>query len=738
MKKILKGLLIGIFLTLFGASSALALVSYMAIITVSNSNTTPFDMLPSIVPAPNSYLASNHLIASNGLDTAVQSGATIIPSMLADNKTLLCDNLSASGNQQYSFVTNQTPKPSFELITGYGGYITTSDSPNLEPSANFSITWNGYVNTDNGTNKYLVQKNNAVEVLVSPIVSENITARMFGTSALRESYVGSDDTQRSIYGSNWRCQTFSSSVGFSITGVEIYQYLIGVPDDIIFSIRMVDSVTGKPIGGDLTSGTANANAWGTPAWSNNVTIGSYTIEPDVTYALVAQVPAGSVPNHVEWSVDSTAPTYTNGQYGASADDGVTWTMDASMDCNFRIYGYTITSSVSILSVSSGSTSVTTRANGTLFELLTGENLLWNSDYEVGDPPTGWTLSGVGATANRSITQVKVNTYSANLTSGAGALASLYQDVSDPSYYDDKTITYGGWVYATVANNARLYIYDLTGISYSSYHTGIAGWEWLTVTRTIPSPAVIVRLGNREQLWGVTAYYDGAKLVEGSTISQTPPIPKTIASVTSVLDNSNNITWNQGNVMPYADNISVSINGTQQLYYAPNSIILVATLPDRSTDVTSNPGIITWGSNPSGVTAVMGSLIPSSVSTTITVPASSQDVAPKVKVRFGEYTPTNPPPVNPFSYIINYLCTGNVTGVGTGMYSIPPLVGWLLLAFVSSFGAYTGTFYLTHLGWLAGIFGGGVIGLFVAMHVVPWFLLAVSVLFLFVGILQSER
>jgi len=76
---------------------------------------------------------------------------------------------------------------------------------------------------------------------------------------------------------------------------------------------------------------------------------------------------------------------------------------------------------------------------------------------------------------------------------------------------------------------------------------------------------------------------------------------------TVADNANDWLWMTGNSMPYADSISVSVNGTRQLWYNPNDIISGTTLPDRDTAVEDNPGYFVWGANPAGVLASVGSM-----------------------------------------------------------------------------------------------------------------------------------
>ena len=73
-----------------------------------------------------------------------------------------------------------------------------------------------------------------------------------------------------------------------------------------------------------------------------------------------------------------------------------------------------------------------------------------------------------------------------------------------------------------------------------------------------------------------------------------------------VDNANNWTWNQNNTMPYIDDIQMAVDGTLQLEYEPDSIIEGTTLPDEENN---HDATITWGANPSGVTATLSVLQP---------------------------------------------------------------------------------------------------------------------------------
>lgn len=131
-------------------------------------------------------------------------------------------------------------------------------------------------------------------------------------------------------------------------------------------------------------------------------------------------------------------------------------------------------------------------------------------------PTDHTLTGASATVARESTIVKRGTYSARVTR-VGADAVLYADLSTYSSYLGRKMTYGAWVYATVASRARLQIGDGVGTSNSSYHTGGSTWQFLTVTRDIDTTGTRIRCGLEVNTGNTSGYIDGGVLVEGASI-----------------------------------------------------------------------------------------------------------------------------------------------------------------------------------------------------------------------------
>lgn len=153
--------------------------------------------------------------------------------------------------------------------------------------------------------------------------------------------------------------------------------------------------------------------------------------------------------------------------------------------------------------------------------ISSKNLLdWShmEDWDAGASaaPTGYTLSGASASVARESSIVKSGTYSAALTR-SGADCKIYNDHADYADYAGRKVTYGKWVYATVADRARIAINDGVGSTESSYHSGVAGWEWLTVTRNIDVDATQLRTEDQINTGDTTAYFDGGVLCEGALI-----------------------------------------------------------------------------------------------------------------------------------------------------------------------------------------------------------------------------
>lgn len=150
--------------------------------------------------------------------------------------------------------------------------------------------------------------------------------------------------------------------------------------------------------------------------------------------------------------------------------------------------------------------------------LSPRNLLEWGDMEdwvsgASSAPTEHTLAGASATVARESTIVKFGTYSAKVTR-VGTDCVLFYDLPTYSNYLGRRMTFGCWVYATVASRVFISLNDGTGASNSSFHTGGSSWEYLTVTRNISTSGTKIRIQMEVQTGNTSGYFDGAILVEG--------------------------------------------------------------------------------------------------------------------------------------------------------------------------------------------------------------------------------
>jgi len=124
------------------------------------------------------------------------------------------------------------------------------------------------------------------------------------------------------------------------------------------------------------------------------------------------------------------------------------------------------------------------------------NLFYNGSMEswsagTSVAPDGWTLSGAGAAVARDAGTVIHGTYSAKLTRSGTDLVltqSLFTTDIGLPYLKGRQLIFGAWVWASVANTARLSISTVTNAAQSIYHSGNSTWQFLSATINIPTAA----------------------------------------------------------------------------------------------------------------------------------------------------------------------------------------------------------------------------------------------------------
>ena len=198
--------------------------------------------------------------------------------------------------------------------------------------------------------------------------------------------------------------------------------------------------------------------------------------------------------------------------------------------------------------------------------LTPKILIANYSFETSNPPIAWTLVGADATFVRSAVQSEDGTYSGLLTRlGTNCYINQTIDVTD---YAGDTLTLGMWTYATVADRARIALIDNVGaIGYSANHSGVPGWEWLTVAYAIDATATQLDLRGYVDTGDTSVYFDNAALVEAINIIDTGATTGTVIidlagwTFGSVMDGTGTVTGSPVDIAPGVNTLTVTGAGT---------------------------------------------------------------------------------------------------------------------------------------------------------------------------------
>lgn len=167
MRKQLLSLLTAVGLVLLIATPALAYI-FRAPLTILEANGTAYTMLAVRASVNNKYLAANGFLSSTARDTtAGTTSSTSYPHMVSDSYTLTATALPANGQVNLYYYTGETPAD-FDIIPGYGGYVTVADAAALEFGNNFESEFSGYVDTSAAmVGQNLVYKDSAYRTYVS-------------------------------------------------------------------------------------------------------------------------------------------------------------------------------------------------------------------------------------------------------------------------------------------------------------------------------------------------------------------------------------------------------------------------------------------------------------------------------------------------------------------------------------------------------------------------------------------
>ena len=471
--------------TAFGAGVSGAL--WRGTVRITNSGSTVTDVIAT-ANINSQALIDNGYAADNLSDVAVQYGGNDVAFMPSVNSSypwaFAVDSISAGLNIDYSLYSGNATGGLIRYFPDDAG-MSANYSATLELADNFTIEQSGWVDTSYSANKTLILKPDAFKTYIS--AAGNITSTMpldVGAPVIDRASSGGD-------GKTFIDLNNPSALTGRVTSIDVWA-----------SANISGLVVGSfynTAGQDYTC--RDSHSIGT------VTSGSkQTFSVDFTIADGDYIGFYCASGNIE--KDTTGFDGIYWLAGEHSDPGDSGTYSLDTGDAFSLYG---TGGVFVTApdISSGNMTVKTQYQ---------PNLLTNSSFETGDPPDDWALAGAGATWEQSTAQVKIETYSVNLTR---AVSNCYVSQSRADYVNfiDKTVSFGCWVWASVPSACKVQISDGVSGGSSPYHSGSSTWEWLTGNRTIAGGATRLRLQlHVESANNTIAYFDGVYMM----VDPTPP------------------------------------------------------------------------------------------------------------------------------------------------------------------------------------------------------------------------
>ncbi len=161
-------------------------------------------------------------------------------------------------------------------------------------------------------------------------------------TTLIDAYQTGDSDSKVLSSTYWRAQTFTTSVAYDVTDIQLKLWKGGSPGTVTVSLRATNF--NKPTGSDLQSSTGITNGDTLPAdeesaeWRNFTLSVPVSLSSGVMYAIVIRSQNGTGGSYpLAWRSGSTG--YANGNYCFSSNSGIggSWTAGFAYDFMFRTY-----------------------------------------------------------------------------------------------------------------------------------------------------------------------------------------------------------------------------------------------------------------------------------------------------------------------------------------------------------------------------------------------------------------
>jgi len=653
MRKALLGFCLGIFLVTVMVVPVLA--AYYAYINVSEDEGNSYDDLAVTCPANIDALLQGGYITTTALDTRVLTGSgEALPHMVAEDRVLFITDLDAYEDKSLIFYTGAASLSSFPIIVGYDGSLTTLDDADLEHSMVSEVLISGLFDSSGGADRNILYKEEAYQIDVDDADTLTVAWLEAGDTAQWELEYGSyTDGAHTIYVFTNGLVAYLYVDVFDVakdtenlfdkTSYQILNKLVTYPacfyDEGYYwvfyrynssNIGYMTSPDGVTWSGENTVAVAGGDSmaecdftmrgeyiyigYRDTAGDDNIRYrrGDLTSAPGITWSDVWQT-AGTettIGGAILITVDSNGYPYityeTTNNRGymtkSSANDG-TWVTDGGYPWQIYYTGGNPSNPMDFdyypdsnkLLFVWHQRNVSGYWTNTFARYFNGSS--WESQDDISSYTTGMGAATLAADAND-------NMY-------IGWCTTLGVGGDDP----DQTVTvrYSNETYEEIPLNEdgdhtpQLCYNENTGVLYILYgYRNGADWVYCVTLDTIAMelnvPVQMTELLGNGPLYGVAPYEDHIGFLMDDQVNT---FHNTIdLTYYTWNDNSNNWTWMQNNVMPYANEFQMAIDGVLQLQYIPSSIIVDDTLPDEESD---HDAIFNWGTNPTGVLASMGPL-----------------------------------------------------------------------------------------------------------------------------------
>jgi hypothetical protein len=140
------------------------------------------------------------------------------------------------------------------------------------------------------------------------------------------------------------------------------------------------------------------------------------------------------------------------------------------------------------------------------------NLLLNHNFETGDPPDSWTLSGADASYAQTNSKKIMGTYSVSLTRD-GTDCAVYQNVAHAGHIGNR-MRLSMYVWSSVPNSTYIQVDDGVSWKNSSMHPGDSRWHLMhSEVLTVSSSASELKSSLNITGSNTTSYADVATLVD---------------------------------------------------------------------------------------------------------------------------------------------------------------------------------------------------------------------------------